>query len=221
MSYRLHVLKIPSTHPSLFPYTHFSDEGHDPYLEVTKENGYLIFSCTDWFKLKPNVQVSPKNRVDMYMPYYSAHDIGNRIIELFGSGTIAEYAQVNPEGSRKGPQTLPLIDETRSIRYAKTLMSIADCKVEGKQGTVYIDREKPNEGHIEMIDREIHFGIPLQSILGRLNETLISTHMVPDSEIRVNGEQNPVRKAIGTLKIAFTAQEARKLASTLLYLANK
>jgi hypothetical protein len=217
---RLHVLKIPTKDSSIFPYTHFSDKDHDPYIVATKENGYLILTCTDLFKLKPNVQVSPKNRVDLYMPYSSAIEIGNLINEFFGSGNLAQPSYVNPEMSRKGPQTLPLIDETRTVKYAKTQMNIAECKIEGKHGTVYIDREKPNEGHIEMKGREIHFGIPLQYILGSINESLVSTHIVPEEEVRVEGEENPVRKSQGTLKIAFTTEEAKKLASTLLFLGN-
>lgn len=218
MSSRVHVLKIPTTNPNIFPYTHFSDKDHDPYLEVSNEKGYLVLTCTDLFKLKPNVQVKPKNRVDLYMPHNSAIEIGNEINKLFGTGNIADTSNVNPELSRKGPQTLPLIEETRSIKYAKTQMNIADCRIEGLRGTVYIDRELPNEGHIEMKGKEIHMGIPLQYILGNINTDLVSTHVVPEDEIRVDGEKNPINKAMGTFKIAFTKDEAKKLASTLLFL---
>lgn len=216
---RIHVVKVPTRLDNLFPYSHYADEGHDPFLDPKIENDRLILVCEDLFKLKPNVQTSPRLRIDIYIPGQAALGLGVDIVEVFGPGNIAELANVNPEDFRRGPQTLPRIDEARKVRFAHASMSIAGFNISGGPGNVYIDRERPNEGHIEMQGPEVHLGLPLNpaNIQGNLDMSLVQFIHVPTSEIRVRGETNPVKKAQGTLKLFFVPTQARDLASTLLH----
>ena len=55
MRHQIHLIKVPTTKRDLFPYSHFADEGHDPGLEITHRD-YLYLTCSNLFKLKPNVQ---------------------------------------------------------------------------------------------------------------------------------------------------------------------
>lgn len=217
---RAHVVKVPTTTKILFPYSHYADEGHNPLLGATMEEANLVIACEDLFKLKPNVQANPRTRVDIYMPGRAAMELGVDIVEIFGAGNIAELAQVDPEAFRSGPQTLPRIHETRRVRHSGTNMSIAGFRIWGDQGPVYIDRESPNEGHIEMQGPEVHIGIPLQHIHGELDLSQIRYVSVPERELRVGGEVNPIKKARGILRLSFDQSQARDLAATLLHYGN-
>lgn len=215
---RLHVIKVPTNNQRIFPYSHYNDVGHDPYIIAQlNDRNDVILTCQDIFKLKPNVQVNPKTRVDIYMPGLTGMELGNDILRLVGVGNIAELSNVNPEDFRKGPQTLPLIDESRSVRHQNTNMNIAGTSISGEFGSVYIDRERPNEGHIEMKGPEIHIGIPLLNVFGSIDLNYTSKYNVPVEELRVSGESNPVTKADGVLSITFNKVQAQNLAATLLY----
>jgi hypothetical protein len=214
---RAHVIKVPTTNRSIFPYSHYSDEGHDPMLSVRLEGTQIILTCEDLFKLKPNVQHNPKLRMDIYLPGYSGLNLGNDILALVGGGNIAELTTVDPEDYREGPQTLPLIDEARRVSHSRAVMNIAGYSIEGNAGSVYMDRERPNEGHIEMVGPEIHLGIPLTRVRGNLDLPQTRTLNVPQKELRVAGETNPIRKAPGTLSISFDIDQAQNLAATLIY----
>ena len=67
-----------------------------------------------------------------------------------------------------------------------------------------------------MVEQEVHLGIPLQIVKGRLDESLIISEVVPLSEIRVKGEANPVKKSRGIFTIEIRKEQARKLAATLI-----
>jgi hypothetical protein len=215
--HRLHVIKIPTSNKDVFPYSHYADEGHDPKLYIESKEDEIRLVCEDLFKLKPNVQKSPRTRVDIYAPGDAALELATEIIKIFGEGQVAERSEVNPNDYRRGPQTLPLIDESRRIQHNRTIFEIAGITVESNKGAVYIDRERPNEGHIEMRGPEIHIGIPLNSVKGNLNTELISRVQVPSSELRVNGEVNPINKARGRLRIYFSAIQATLLAATIIH----
>lgn len=53
-------------------------------MRVRHVGAEIILECTDLFTLKPNVQKSPKNRADIYIPYYSATGLGNDITSIRG-----------------------------------------------------------------------------------------------------------------------------------------
>lgn len=215
-SFRLHVVKVPTKLRSLFPYTHYADNGHDPKLVCHYDEEMLTLECVDLFKLKPNVQSKPRNRVDIYMPGEAALKLGVQIISLYGKGEIAALSNIDPNLFRKGPQTLPRIDESRRVRHKYSEMIIAGFKVVGESGPVYVDIERPSEGHIEMKGPEVHIGVPLSSVDGNLNKDLIELVTIPETELRVEGEKNPVKKSMGQLRICFEIAEARNLATTLL-----
>lgn len=218
---RLHVVKVPTIIDNLFPYSHYSDVDHNPMLSVSLLGDQVILTCNDLFKLKPNVQQNRKIRIDIYMPGFAGFELGNDILALVGIGNIAELAPVDPEAFRVGPQTLPLIDETRRVRHQLTEMRIAGCLIQGNPGPIYIDRERPNEGHIEMVGPEIHLGIPLTNVRGTIDITQTRNYHVPENELRVRGEVNPIKKALGSLDIFLNVNEAQNLAATLIYYSQR
>lgn len=219
--YRIHVLKVPTTNEKLFPYTHYNDMNHDPYFKVRVQKGMLILECIDLFKLKPNVQAKKRNRIDVYIPGYSAIELGSKIIEIFGPGDIAELNKIDPELYRVGSQTLPIIKESRNVNYFEAYIKIGGYIAGGNNGRVFVDLEEPNEGHIEMLGPEVHLGIPIQSVSGKMDMNLIFEENVPDVEIRVEGETNPVKKSKGAVLIVLNDIEARNLATTLIYYGQK
>lgn len=82
--HRIHVIKVPTTNNELFPYSHYNDYNHDPYLNAYKKDGELVIECEDLFKLKPNVQSKKRNRIDIYIPSKSALDLGVEIVSFSG-----------------------------------------------------------------------------------------------------------------------------------------
>jgi hypothetical protein len=68
-----------------------------------------------------------------------------------------------------------------------------------------------------MVGPEIHLGIPLSNVNGTIDLAQTREYNVPETELRVIGENNPIRKAHGRLTIAFDIQQAQNLAATLIY----
>jgi len=216
---RVHVVKVPTTNRDIFPYSHYRDQGHNPMLDVQFENNQIILVCEDLFKLKPNVMARPSLRADIYIPVQAAMELGADIFSLVGAGHIAELATLDPEDFRVGPQTLPHIDEARVVTYDQTSMTIAGCRIVGQYRNIYLDRERPREGHVEMVEPEIHLGINLNGgrIIGTIEPALTQLHTVPEDELRVGGETNPIRKAIGRLEIRLNIVQAQNFAATLIH----
>lgn len=225
MFHRIHVIKVPTTRGDLFPYSHYADQGHDPMLEVLFDHE-LCLTCTDLFKLKPNIQSYPKDRIDIYVPYSAAASISDEIASYFGLGQLAHRSATSPEAFRQGSQTLPLIGGSRFIPYSWARVEIAGYTVTKndplQKQRVYIDQEWPNEGHIEMKGPEVHLGVDLKncSFQGGLDYALIREFVVPERELRTGGEKNPINKAVGTVTIAFDRNNARALAATLRHYAS-
>lgn len=210
----MHVVKVPTSNRDLFPYTHYMDEGHHPLMTVSANQDEIVLNCRDWFKLKPNVQQAPRIRMDIYMPGGAGLLIAKEISRAIGEGEIAELSSVNPEDYRDGPQTLPKIDESRKVQHVGATIIIAGFQVDSPSGDIFIDMERPNEGHIEMKGPEIHLGIPLEEIWGELDKVQIRRYIIPQSELRVAGEKNPVPKALGEILIFLDYHNARSLAAT-------
>ncbi|MEH6982878.1 hypothetical protein [Priestia megaterium] len=222
MKRRLHVVKVPTTNKDLLPYSHFNDHEHDPFILARKDkNGNLELFIEDLFKLKPNFLKRPQNRIDIYMPYITALELGTDIIQLIGCGRIGELANVDPlavQVANGVRGVLPKIFETRSVRYLSASMRIADVEVKGNSRPIYIDREAPQENHIEMAGAEVHLGMALNSVQGSINEALVVEKEIPEHEVRrKNGETNPMKKAQGQLKLVLSPVEGQNLAATLLY----
>lgn len=213
----IHVIKVPTTHKRLFPYSHFSDEYHSPFFSITSTDDYLSLEVRELFKLKPNNQKQPRNRVDIYMPVSTALSIGEQIITKYGPGQLAELNSINPENFRAGPQTLPVINEARTVKYLDVQFNIVGISLEGKNGRIYVDDEAPAEEHVEMKGKEIHFGIQLQTITGNIDNRFLLLRKVPDTETKVEGERDPIFKAIGYFKVTIDIENARNLASTLIH----
>jgi hypothetical protein len=178
--------------------------------------GGVELSCGDLFKLKPNVQQSPRNRIDIYMPGTAAAELGADILALSGPGDVAELSDVNPDDFRRGPQALPKITESRTVTHRGAGIRIAGVEVSGSRGAIYLDQEAPQDGFIEMKGPEVHIGVPLQSTGGSLDPASITAVDVPSGEIRVLGEKNPVNKADGEVWIRLDQKNAADLAATLL-----
>ncbi|HEX8456359.1 MAG TPA: hypothetical protein VF656_03475 [Pyrinomonadaceae bacterium] len=214
---RIHVVQAAPSARDFFPYSHYRDQGHNPLLNSTTEGDNLVLVSEDIFKLKPNVQMNPKTRIDIYMPGEAAMGLGVDIVEQFGPGEVAELSQVNPDDFRRGPQRLPLIRGTRSVRHSGTELRIAGCVIGGNSGPIYVEHEAPDRVHVEMEGPEIHIGISLQYVRGEINQDLVEMVNVPVGELRVGNERNPIRKANGVLRVILAPPQARNLAATLIH----
>ena len=215
----VHLIKIPTERYDTWnylPYCHFADFGHRPYLEVSRNGEITYLSCHTLFKLKPNVQSSPRNRIDIYMSYDMATNLGKRLEVLAGKGDVAPRANANPEDYRIGGQALPVIGEQRSLRYFRAEIQSAGISVAGRGNRLFIDREAPHQNHVEMQGDEIHIGVQLDNIAGHLNMQQVEYHNIPESELRVRGEHNPVPKAKVFVKILLFNLVASDLGRTLL-----
>lgn len=232
MPHRLHVLKIPTTRQSdvfednLFPYTHYSDAGHDPRMTVHAEGGQVLLRCSDRMKLHPNYAQNLRNRADIYMPGDGAASLALSIVAMTGPGDVAELADVDPEAARRGRQTLPYIREARRVRCSSFRASIAGCVIEGGDTPLYIDDEAPGEGHIEMMGPEVHIGIPLDQVSGRLDTGQVQDiHLwCPPSrrylrERTQDGVLHPAPTAAATVEIRLDAVQGARLAACLLHYA--
>ncbi len=223
MNHRIHVIAIPTTQEGLFPYSHYADQGHDPYLTVFCDSGMLYLKCEDLFKLKPNVQRSPRDRIDIYIPYNAAVSLGTEISRYVGTGMLAGDSGTDPEQFRQGVQTLPRIDSSKSLYYDGADVSIAGYALSQNSRRVYIEQERPDMGHIEMKVPEVHLGLDLRgcAITGRKDPSLVQSVAVPISELRTRGERNPIEKAMGEVLISFDFENAKRLGSTLLFFGSE
>lgn len=215
--HRVHLVKVPTHVKGLFLYSHYSDVGHDPFLEVERTNDGVRLSCSDLFKFKPNVQRSPRTRIDVYIPGSAATGLGADILSIVGRGRVAEVSTVDPEDFRAGPQSLPVITESRRLRHDGARAVVAGLVVASDGGSVFLDQEAPNEGHVEMQGPEVHIGVPLEGVYGKFEPEAVTRVAVPAGELRVAGERNPLPKAPGDVEITFTRVAAADLAVTLLH----
>lgn len=223
--YRIHVIKVPTgvkkdnetdEGDEFFPYSHYNDFNHDPnFIPIIYKN-FFILKCEDNFKLKPNVQKKPRNRVDIYMPIISAIEISQFIISNFGHGNVAGSSLINPEDYRSGDQTLPIINGSKMLKNIMCKVNIGGYTMKNKNATMFIDDEEPNEGHIEMQGQELHLGILMPYPSGKLDNSKIFRENVPYSELRVHGENNPIKKSKGSVELIFTDKVSKNFASTLL-----
>lgn len=204
MLHQLHVIKVLTKELSFLPYSHYRDEGHNPHLEIKSDGTNLVLECNDLFKLKNNYQSNPQNRMDIYMPYYTALNLGTEILRMFGEGKLAQISWSDPDAFRKGPQTLPLIEESRQLEYLRAGMKIGEQMIYNELGgRIFVDREKPNAGHVEMEMPEVHLGLELN---------------FPKIPGCIDKEG---KKSYGKVKITLDKENAQNLAQTLLYYANK
>ena len=215
--HRIHVIKVPTKIKSLFPYSHYNDVHHDPFLSVNSKDGQIELVCEEMFKLKPNVQKAPRNRIDIYIPLEAGVSIATEIEGYTGAGIEAESTTVSPERFRIGEQTLPQIKASKKIDFSNTQVCIAGYTIIQNEGRIFIDSEEPAEGHIEMKGPEIHLGIDLRNCTVEGNKDMeeIIYEDVPEGELRVGNEKNPIEKARGIVKIILSEDDAKKLAHTL------
>jgi len=215
---KLHVVKVPTTAPALFPYSHYRDmHSAGPLVEVWCDDTADVFSLrvSALAKLKPNVQSSPKLRIDIYAPPSTGLDIANQVLRYSNrAGIAAKQAGVDPETARQGPQTLPIISGTYKVPITRIHGSCAGY-VFSEADTMYYDREEPAPEHVEMVGPEMHLGIPMQSLGGARNERLMVEHVVPEGEVRVAGENNPVTFAPLSVLIILSGTQAVNFAATV------
>lgn len=229
MSHRLHVLKIPTDRASLvfadnlFPYTHYRDPGHDPRIEAVPAGAGVVLRCVDRIKLHPNYMCRPQNRADIYMPGDAATALAMDIVAVTGPGPVPELAAVDPDAFRRGPQTLPRILRTRMAACSGFRATVAGCVIASGRTPVYVDNEVPREGHVEMIGPEVHLGIRLAGVHGRLDLGAVHDAAAwqaaagrPSLERREGIVDRPAPTAELTVEIAFDMDEGAVLAACLL-----
>lgn len=212
---RVHVIKMPTRDKDVFPYSHYRDNNHDPYLEVKKVGENLNVICKDRFKLKANFQGNPKFRIDIYIPKYSARLLAEEIVDNFGIGVVGDDAISNPNDYRSGKQTLPIIEKPKVLKYTKTTFNIAGIEAEGNNNPIYVELESPNKNHIQMVEQEVHLGIPLDKLSGTLNNLLVKEE---ENDANKYGKKGRIRKANGVFVMELSESEAKNLAATLQYL---
>lgn len=206
----LHVLKVPSTIDEFFPYSHYADEHSiGPTMECYYENPEkpVILLITGLAKLKPNVQTNKKLRIDIYGPHSSLLDMAYQLTKIIGVGNTQSISKADPEAARVGMQTLPKMDKSFRLQILSVEGNCAGFKFGGAT-SLFFDHERPDDGHIEMVGPEFHLGIPLQTLSGSRNDSLLSFHDVPQRELRVKGEQNPVAFSTCNIKITMTVPQA-------------
>lgn len=218
---RLHLAKVPSINQGFFAYCHFNDaNSRGPILSVYfnhNEQKVRLF-INGLTKLKPNTQQSPRTRIDIYMSVETGCEISRHIQEICNNlninGVALGQANVNPEAARMGPQALPIIQQQYTIDILNAYGYCAGYNFGGAT-RMYFDHERPNDNHIEMIGEERHLGIPLSNINGLEDATSIQLHNVPNSELRVGGEENPVKFAELKIYIEMTIGQACNFARTI------
>lgn len=214
---KLHVVKVPSCDPNFFCYSHYRDQHSvGPAIEgiYDSDKEVVWLRSTGLAKLKPNVQVNPKLRIDIYGPHNTALGIAKQFTQLLGDGASAHISEADPEAARKGPQTLPEIDCQYQLAVQSVCGRCAGFKFEGAR-TIFFDHERPAEGHIEMAGPEFHFGIRLEMLTGARNDKLVDYQNVPDDELRVRGETNPVAFTPFDIRITMNLDQARIFATTI------
>lgn len=229
VSHRLHVLKISTDRASavfadnLFPYTHYRDPGHDPTIVVMRAAAGFGLCCVDRVKLHPNYMTRPQNRADIYMPGDAAVSLAAEIVSLTGPGPVPALAAVDPDAFRRGPQTLPRILRTRMASCSGFRATVAGCIVTSGRTPVYVDNEAPREGHVEMIGPEVHLGIRLAGVQGRLDPGAVrdagawqAASSRPSFGRREGIVDRPAPTAEMTVEIAFDMDEGAVLAACLL-----
>jgi hypothetical protein len=223
---RIHLVKVPTgrrgrpEQGGLFPYSHFQDQNHDPHISAGLSAGSLVLRIATPFKLKPNVQVRDLNRIDIYMPQGSAVALAADIAELFAYGAVPPVTAANPNRARQGPQALPHIHRAFELPNSGARVTVAGYTVTGDGGRTFVELESPAAIHVEMGGYEVHVGVPLQRVIGVLDVAQTWQEHVPNAELRVEGEANPVRKADGAVRVRFSAGEAARLAAGLRELGN-
>lgn len=216
---RLHVVKVPSQDETFFPYLHFADaESAGPMLEllINDTKTEVFIRVAGAAKLKPNVQKNPKLRIDVYGPHTTALRLATAIkANLVGTGTVLVTTSENPEKSRIGPQTLPLIDKKYKVPLAGATGSCSGFFF-SEAKCLYFDHERPNDGHVEMAGPEMHIGVPLLQLVGAFDPNLVISREVPESEVRVRGETEVVRFSPLEAQLTLTKQNALNFAETIL-----
>lgn len=216
---RLHVVKVPSQDQTFFPYLHFADaESAGPLLELllNESNSEVLIRVVGAAKLKPNIQTNPKLRIDIYGPHTTALRMAEAMkANLIGAGVGLASTPDNPEKSRIGPQTLPLIDKQYKVPLADAEGGCSGFIFSGSK-CLYFDHERPNDGHIEMAGPEMHIGVPLRNLAGANDPKLIISREVPESEVRVRGETKIVRFSPLEAQLTLTKQNALNFAETIL-----
>ena len=220
-SHPLNLLRGSTTDPAFLPWSHRLDAGHAPSLEVRAAGNTVVLGGEDVYKLKPNTQVKPKDRIDIYLPKESALGLAYDIESFTGTGHLAELAGVDPEGARMGSQLLPKMSgNSYRVAHVGVELGVAGRTLGTTVGDdFYVDLEAPQNIHREMakLGRAVHLGIRNLSLGGVLDPAEIRRVNVPESELR--GENNPVRKAKGTFRLVLAPGQARSLAATFRDLA--
>lgn len=103
------------------------------------------------------------------MPSEAAAGLASDIVAITGPGSVPELRDFNPDASRRGPQTLPHINATRTARCIRVEVRVAGCFVGNGTTTIYVDNEEPRGEHVEMKGPEVHLGVTLRSPEGALN----------------------------------------------------
>lgn len=221
-SFELHVAQTATRSPKLFLYTHYQDQGHAPFLTVTPPSDNdpcIVLECRDTFKFKPNLQDAAKNRIDLYAARSAALPLSQALEQAAEGKAAAQEAQVHPELSQSGPKALPLIPtKTYQVPLVNAGMWIAGASVFSAKCQLYAEMERPDPNHGVMLEEELHLGIALgpdTKLNDTVNEQKVTHVQVPDEELKVRKEKNPVPKGQGLIRIRLTPTQAGRLAHAI------
>ena len=226
--FELHVAQTATRSPKLFLYTHYQDNGHYPVLSVVPPvdgDPYIRLECRDWFKFKPNLQGAAKSRIDLYVARDEALPL-SQALEQAAEGKAAVYeAQVHPERSQSGPKALPVIhSKTYQIPLVSAGMWIAGASVFSANCQLFAEMERPARNHGVMQEEELHLGISFgwdTKLCDNVDMQKITLFEVPERELKVRGEKNPVPKGWGEIQIRLTADQAGRLALAIEQLCSR
>lgn len=132
---------------------------------------------------------------------------------------MPQETRANPEGSRRGNKSLPKIpSKTYRISNVAAGAQIAGASTVSLNSTLYIEIEGPNPDHGVMKEDEPHIGIAFGrdvKLNAAIDEHKVELVQVPENELKVNGEKNPVRKSTGLIWIQFKPVQAGMLSKAI------
>ena len=219
--YRVHILRIsvsrtgPDPDHSLRWYTRHGDPGNDPRLVLLRDQDSIVVRCSDRFRLDPDDTKKAVNRVDLYLPGDSAAAMAMEIGRMAAYGDTAGSA-----GIHSGMARLP------QVSCEGFAASISGCAIAGGRAGLFVDVVYPRGSRMEMSAPDIHLGLRLEHVSGRIDRTLYQDlHLWKSPGRRQSAGKSgdvtlhPAPAAIGLVEFRFERAQAARLAACLTYSA--
>ena len=223
LKFPIHKLQVLADQASNHPifYNHFEDQNHKPYLQLTVEQNRVVLHAEEMlFKVKQNPQT--KNRMDIYMSLAHARTLGAALMQAT-HGKRSWAFRVSSANPARGASRNMALPEIVSQYFGKHIGVGANFQtgtqfltVEGTEGYINVDLERPHVTHIKMKGEEIHIGIPLSPPSGKHNPAGGHQVDVPLEELQTGrAEQNPLLKVYGGFVIFLSLETGRGLGELL------